>query len=135
MHKRTTKRDAMIHLNIIPLIDVMLVLLAVFMVTAPMMNVFGVHLPTVSGEKKQPERSFVVTIRSSGMSFFDGKRTQEVSSVNHLKTIVLSYLESKDAAVFSIAADEGVSYGQVMSVFSVIRSLGFSNVHLMIQGT
>jgi len=67
---RKTKRRAKADINVVPYIDVMLVLLVIFMVTAPMVNPGVVNLPTVGGAKVQSLPPVFLTIDANEMSLF-----------------------------------------------------------------
>ena len=64
--RRSTKRRVMADINVVPYIDVMLVLLVIFMVTAPMVNPGVVNLPTVGGAKVQSLPPVFLTIDANG---------------------------------------------------------------------
>ncbi len=80
---RTSKRRAMSDINVVPYIDVMLVLLVIFMVTAPMVNPGIVNLPTVGGAKVQALPPVFLTIDADENIIVrkDGESTQTLSKM------------------------------------------------------
>ncbi|WP_092485636.1 ExbD/TolR family protein [Candidatus Ichthyocystis hellenicum] len=134
MLERSSKRDAIAPLNIIPLIDVMLVLLAIFMITAPVINVSDIHLPIVSsGHQVSSHQGLSIKISSDGIHFSGlAGSVDKILTPSELRGELSSY-SNRDSMEVSILADEKVPYGQVMGVFSVIRSLGFVNLNLVVQ--
>ena len=73
---RTRKRRMMNQINVVPYIDVTLVLLVIFMVTAPMTNPGVVDLPKVGQALKQTAAPIVVTVQKDGMAEIAGKKLQ-----------------------------------------------------------
>ncbi|WP_157722239.1 ExbD/TolR family protein [Candidatus Ichthyocystis hellenicum] len=134
--ERSNRRDIIAPLNIIPLIDIMLVLLAIFMITAPVMNVSDIHLPIVSAGNQSspnPNQGLSIKINLDGIHFLGLAGTADkVLTPSELRGELASY-SNRDSMEISILADEKVPYGQVMGVFSVIRSLGFVNLNLVVQ--
>ena len=71
---RTRKRRMMNQINVVPYIDVTLVLLVIFMVTAPMTNPGVIDLPKVGQGLKQPPAPIVVTVKKDGSLELDGEK-------------------------------------------------------------
>lgn len=119
-------------INVTPLVDVMLVLLVIFMVTAPILQQ-GVELELpqetiapVEGEGEQ----LVVSIVQSGEVFIGKDNAVEIDSIGERLTSILSTKEDK--RVF-IRADRRVPYGQVMAVMGRIRRAGIYKVGLITE--
>jgi biopolymer transport protein TolR len=128
MANRGNKR-LMADINVTPLVDVMLVLLIIFMVTAPMMTEgLEVNLPeTTAKALRQDDKPIVITIRDNGAIGIDkikGDRSllrQELSKLAKLdrgKTILLK-------------ADKKVAYGLVVEVMADIKAAGFDNLGMV----
>jgi len=107
---RTRKRRMMNQINVVPYIDVTLVLLVIFMVTAPMTNPGVVELPKVGQALKQTGAPIVVTIKKDGMAEINGKRLQRDELLFEIK----KQLETKERPVV-VAADEKTQYGKVVA--------------------
>lgn len=119
-------------INVTPLVDVMLVLLVIFMVTAPIMQQ-GVELELpqetiapVEGEGEQ----LVVSIVKDGDVFIGEDNKIDLESIGAKLSAILS--SRKDKRVF-IRADRRVSYGDVMSVMARIRRAGIVKVGLITE--
>ena len=83
-----SKRRLMNQINVVPYIDVMLVLLIIFMVTAPMTNPGVVELPKVGQALKQTTQPIVVSIKKDGETEIDGKSYKRADLLAHLKKVV-----------------------------------------------
>ena len=79
------KRRLMNQINVVPYIDVMLVLLIIFMVTAPMTNPGVVELPKVGQALKQTTQPIVVSIKKDGVTEIEGKQYKRDDLLVHIK--------------------------------------------------
>lgn len=118
-------------INVTPFVDVMLVLLVVFMVTAPLMTVaVPVDLPKTQahsvGQDKEP---LVVSVDSAGHVYLQDKQLELEDVVPKLKAISGS---NPDARIF-VRGDKGVPYGRIMEVMGAINSAGFTKVALVAE--
>ncbi|WP_242641457.1 ExbD/TolR family protein [Candidatus Ichthyocystis sparus] len=112
----------------------MLVLLAVFMITAPIMNVSDISLPSVSGGRASPSHRFLsIKLSLDGIRFSDSNKAVDRSVTASELRGELSYYSNPGSTDVSILADEKIPYGQVMGIFSMLRSLGFVNLSLVVQ--
>jgi len=118
-------------INVTPLVDVMLVLLIIFMVTAPMMTQgVDVDLPeTTARPLRQKEDPLLVTIRKDGQIYFNNIKLDQsllkqqlsaLSTVEHEKPIFLK-------------ADKQVPYGLVVAVMADIKESGFDKLGMITQ--
>ncbi|MES2580477.1 MAG: ExbD/TolR family protein [Pseudomonadota bacterium] len=125
---RTRKRRMMNQINVVPYIDVTLVLLVIFMVTAPMTNPGVVDLPKVGQALKQTGAPIVVTIKKDGMAEIEGKKLQRDELLFEIK----KQLESKDRPVV-VAADEKTQYGKVIEVMDLLKQAKVDKVGLLFK--
>ena len=125
---RTRKRRMMNQINVVPYIDVTLVLLVIFMVTAPMTNPGLVDLPKVGQALKQTGAPIVVTIKKDGMAEIDGKKLQRDELLFEIK----KQLKSKERAVV-VAADEKTQYGKVIEVMDLLKQAKVDKVGLLFK--
>ena len=118
-------------INVTPLVDVMLVLLIIFMVTAPMMTQgLDVDLPkTTTKSLRQEENPIVVTIDKEGKISLD-KFT--VSQKVLLQELSKYGKEVKEQPIY-LKADQAVSYGTVVSVMADIKKAGFDKLGMITQ--
>ena len=124
-----SSRMAMSEINVTPFVDVMLVLLVIFMVTAPMMQQgLDVNLPkTASTGVALNEDPFVLSIDSAGKITTVGN---EIKS-DALTTKIKAVFENRKNKQIYIQADRKVDYGTVAYVMGEIRMAGITNISLI----
>jgi biopolymer transport protein TolR len=136
---RGGSRRAMADINVVPYIDVMLVLLVIFMVTAPLVSPSIINLPTVGNAQPQEQQPpLVINIKADGSMNVrykeDGGSTQEQKmSKEELNTFVLNRQESHPDQPVVIAADKTVKYEVVMNVMSDMKARGVKRVGLLVK--
>jgi biopolymer transport protein TolR len=132
-------RRAMADINVVPYIDVMLVLLVIFMVTAPLVAPSIVNLPTVGGAAPQQQTPpVVVNIRADGkmdVKYKDdsGATQQENMTRADLNSFVTDRQASHPDQPVVIAADKTVQYEVVMNVMSDLKARGVKRVGLLVK--
>jgi biopolymer transport protein TolR len=132
-------RRAMADINVVPYIDVMLVLLVIFMVTAPLVAPSIVNLPTVGGAAPQQQTPpVVVNIRADGkmsVRYKDdsGATQQEDMSRAALDGFVTDRAASHPDQPVVIAAEKTVQYEAVMNVMSDLKARGVKRVGLLVK--
>ena len=116
-------------INITPMVDVMLVLLVIFMVTAPMLTAgVKVDLPDASAAALPgQDEPLSVSIKRDGSLYIQESETDFESLAAKLQAIAG---EKKDTRIF-VRADTGLDYGQVMKVVGEISRAGFNRVALV----
>jgi len=131
---RTSKRRAMSDINVVPYIDVMLVLLVIFMVTAPMVNPGIVNLPTVGGAKVQALPPVFITIDADENIIVrkDGESTQTLNKME-LGSFARNQAERSPDQPLVLAADKSVKYEVVMDVMSKLKENGVKRVGLAVK--
>ena len=125
---RNRKRRMMNQINVVPYIDVTLVLLVIFMVTAPMTNPGVVDLPKVGQALKQTGAPIVVTVKKDGLAEINGKTLQRDELLYEIK----KQLETKDRPVV-VAADEKTQYGKVIEVMDLLKQAKVDKVGLLFK--
>ena len=126
---KSSSKMAMSEINVTPFVDVMLVLLVIFMVTAPMMQQgLDVNLPkTASTGVALNEDPFVLVIDAAGIV----KAGDTVVKVSDLSSKLKAIFENKKNKQIYIQADKKVDYGTVAYVMGEIRIAGISNISLI----
>jgi len=118
-------------INVTPLIDVMLVLLIIFMVTAPMIQQgVEVSIPKVKAAAlKSNEQEFVVSITREGETYLNDRKLEPDELTDKLEAISHT---RPDLEVF-VRADEQVAYGEVIRTMAAIKAAGIENVGMVTQ--
>jgi biopolymer transport protein TolR len=123
-------------INVVPYIDVTLVLLIIFMITTPMLQTgVEVDLPQAESamvEQKEGEPPIVLSIKEKGEYYInvDGQNDEliEPEVINDRVAVVLS---KKPGTQVLISADKGVDYGTVVTVMAALKNAGVPTVGLM----
>jgi len=125
---KSYKKGLLAEINVTPLVDVMLVLLIIFMITAPMLSTgLEVDLPETKAGKVEKQNPFVITLDASGRIFI-GKK--ELS----LKSLKKWLQQAKKAGLvreINLKADRRCPYGTVAKVLAEIQAAGFSEIGLL----
>jgi len=121
----------MSEINVTPLVDVMLVLLVVFMVTAPLLSVgVPVDLPqTQAPPINEPKEPLVITVNREGAIFVQETSVPLDSLVPKLQAIT----GSNPDAVLYVRGDKEINYGRVLEVMSLVSAAGFRKVSLVAE--
>ena len=131
---RGARRRTINEINMVPFIDVMLVLLIIFMVSAPLITTGVVDLPSVGKSKTQPKMVINVIVDSSGALKF--RRDQEEAQPVKLAELVrqVKAAQAGDAQVpVVISADRQVKYESVVQVMDKLQSAGIQRVGLAVK--
>jgi len=127
---RKSKHGIVSEINVTPLVDVMLVLLIIFMVTAPMMTQgVDVDLPeTTTKALKQKQKPIVITINDKGQIYFNRIKGNQKLLKQQLMDAAVN--GGTDQSVF-LKADKKVPYGVVVSVMADIKEAGFQKLGMI----
>lgn len=127
--RRRRRRRPISDINVTPFVDVMLVLLIVFMVTAPLLTVgVPVDLPKTRAQPLSQDREpLSVTIKSNGQIFLQNTPVAEDDLVPKLTAIAAN---GYDQRVF-VRGDKSVDYGRVMEVMGMLSAAGFTHIGLV----
>ncbi|PWG02722.1 ExbD/TolR family protein [Sphingosinicella humi] len=129
---RQKRRTPMAEINVTPMVDVMLVLLIIFMVTAPLL-VAGVpvDLPdSKAGALDQEQKPVQISLDANGALFIDEQPVSEPELPARLAQIASSATEEGGPRIF-LRADRGLDYGLVMRVMGEINAAGLRKVALV----
>jgi len=126
--RRRSRRRPMAEINVTPFVDVMLVLLIVFMVTAPLLTVgVPVDLPKTKAQALSQDREpLSVTVKSSGI-YLQNSPISEDALVPKLQAIAAN---GYDQRIF-VRGDRRVDYGRVMEVMGLLNQAGFTHIGLV----
>ena len=129
MAARNIRSKPFSDINVTPFVDVMLVLLIIFMVTAPLLTVgVQVDLPETNADTLQSDNEpLEVTIDSSGLIFIQETEIGLSDLIPKMKAITENKFDTK----IYVRGDETIDYGQIMMVLGELSGSGFSKVALI----
>lgn len=117
-------------INVTPLVDVMLVLLIIFMVTAPMMQSgIEVNLPTAETRSNPSAGGLVLTVTKDHYIHMDGENI----NLFLLESRVKNYFVGKEKKIVFIKADKAVDYGYVIDVMDKLKKAGVETVGMIVD--
>src|ERR1700688_4095446 len=127
--RRRSTGQAFSDINVTPFVDVMLVLLIVFMVTAPLLTVgVPVDLPKTKAQALSQDREpLSVSVRRDGSIYLQNTRVSEDDLVPRLTAIAAN---GYDQRIF-VRGDKAVDYGRVMEIMALISAAGFTHIGLV----
>ena len=133
MVSRGRGRRTINEINMVPFIDVMLVLLIIFMVTAPLITPSVIALPSVGKANKQPDQVIqIILAKDESLTLkLQGKSTP-ISFKDLASTVKTAQLGVVDSAVV-ISADKGIQYEAVVKVMDTLQRAGVQRVGLSVQ--
>jgi biopolymer transport protein TolR len=131
MGGQNNNRAVMAEINVTPLVDVMLVLLVIFMVTAPMMQQgVQVNLPKADTKAMAPaEASVVVSVDKGGKVFID----KEEIPADQLRTRLSTMFATRAKKEVFLNADAGVPYGEVVRAMADIKGAGIERLGMVTE--
>jgi biopolymer transport protein TolR len=136
MSSRGRGRRTINEINMVPFIDVMLVLLIIFMVTAPMITPSMVDLPSLGKASKQPDKVVQVVIqKDESIELVSEGQTRKLnmgSVASSVKTLIANSNEPQTTAVV-ISADRNVKYENVVKLMDILQRAGVQRVGLSVQ--
>jgi biopolymer transport protein TolR len=141
------RRRTINEINMVPFIDVMLVLLIIFMVSAPLMTPGVIDLPTVGKAQRQPDRIVEVQLDAgellrikvdgkadTGNPDAEGERIALPQLAKRIKALQGSGADAAQTPVI-ISADKGVQYEAVVKVMDTLQKAGIARVGLAVRTT
>ena len=136
MKNKRIKRKLVAEINVVPYIDVMLVLLVVFMITAPLlMQGVKVELPAANSAPldKQKQDPLIISIKSDGTYWIDENGTNIANSLSFIKDRVAKVLRQKPNTPVLVWGDTAVDYGSVVDLMSQLQIAGAPSVGLVTE--
>jgi biopolymer transport protein ExbD len=117
-------------INVTSLVDVMMVLLIIFMISAPFMRAgVKVELPKASARESQPQQAIIIAVdRTNQLSVNAEKITME-----NLAARVTQLHKSSPNLPILLEGDASVAYGQVIKIMDAVRRAGIANVGLVLE--
>lgn len=131
------RRRPMSEINVVPYIDVMLVLLIIFMITAPLLTQgVEVDLPEASAEPLPPNKlePIVLTVDAAGRYYLNiGEKPDSAIEPEMIRATVSKALKSKPELPVIVKGDRKVAYGDVVAAMSLLQEAGAPKVGLMTE--
>jgi biopolymer transport protein TolR len=134
MHSRRVAHRPLSQINVVPYIDVMLVLLVIFMVTAPMMNPGQIDLPSVGKSLAPPVAPLEVMIKKDSTLVLRDHTQGGVEtpvSANELSALIQRKLAKNPEQSVVISADKKIRYEEVINVMDMLQQQNVKKVGLL----
>ncbi len=134
--RRRNKRRPMAEINVVPYIDVMLVLLVIFMITAPMLTQgVDVDLPSANAAPIQNDENdvLIASVDSKGQFYIDIGGEQESIGLTQLKDRVRKVLSQNPTMSILVRGDKSVPYGDVIGLMVALQTAGAPKVGLVTE--
>ncbi len=128
------KKEVICDINVVPYIDVMLVLLVIFMVTAPLLSQgVRVELPTAKTETlpENPRPPLVVSVDAAGRFYLDQSKTS--LEADALAFALRAAIEKEPDRTVLIRGDRHIDYGRMMEAMVLLKQAGVSKIGLMTE--
>jgi biopolymer transport protein TolR len=127
------RRAPMAEINVTPLVDVMLVLLIIFMVTAPLLTAgVPVNLPDSRAKPLEPDQKPVqIAIDEKGLVYVDSQQVDDAQLARQLDEIALRRGPDGKPPQILLRADHGLDYGKVMHVMGELNRAGLNRMSLV----
>lgn len=132
------KHRPIAEMNVVPYIDVMLVLLVIFMITAPIMTQgVKVDLPKLASEplhSNKNDEPLIVTVKKNGQYIIErGKAHDTANDLNFVSQYVSKILKQQSNTDVLVRGDQNVMYGKVIELMSVLQAAGAGSVGLVTE--
>jgi biopolymer transport protein TolR len=130
VNSKTRLGTSLAEINVTPLVDVMLVLLIIFMVTAPMMQSgIGVNLPQAETESAPAESGLTLTVTRDRFIYLG----DAVININLLEKKLQEYFYGREKKIVFIKADKDIPYGFFIEALDIIKKAGVETVGLITE--
>jgi biopolymer transport protein TolR len=129
---RRARHPPMSAINVTPMVDVMLVLLVIFMVTAPLLTVgVPVDLPQAKAPSiNEPKEPLVITVDSAGKIYL---QNAALDSDDELAPKLVAITNSNPDAIIYVRGDRAINYGRILEVMGLVSEAGFAKVSLIAE--
>lgn len=127
----------MADINVVPYIDVMLVLLVIFMITAPLVTQgINVELPSANSQAidLQKLEPIVITVKKDGSYYMDiGENSEKAASLAQVESIIDKVIRNKPQTPVLVSGDENVKYAAVINLMASLQRAGVVNLALLTE--
>lgn len=136
MNRKKQKHKLVAEINVVPYIDVTLVLMVIFMITAPLlMQGVKVELPQANSSPmdSDDQEPFIVSIKSDGTYWIDDKGISQSRPLNLIKDRVSKIIRQEPKTPILVWGDASVDYGVVVNLMSELQRSGATSVGLVTE--
>ncbi|MAA54877.1 MAG: protein TolR [Porticoccaceae bacterium] len=136
MKQKKTRNRPLAEINVVPYIDVTLVLLVVFMITAPLlMQGVKVELPQANSApmKNNDNEPFIISIKADGTFWIDDKGTNTIETLTKIKSRVGKVIRQSPGTPILVWGDGQVAYASVVELMSELQNAGAPSVGLVTE--
>ncbi len=136
MKSKKSRNRPLAEINVVPYIDVTLVLLVVFMITAPLlMQGVKVELPKANSTPMETKENepFIISIKADGTFWIDEKGTNKIETLTKIKSQVSKVLRQSPETPILVWGDGQVAYASVVELMSELQRAGAPSVGLVTQ--
>ena len=136
MKSKKSRNRPLAEINVVPYIDVTLVLLVVFMITAPLlMQGVKVELPKANSTPMETKENepFIISIKADGTFWIDEKGTNKIETLTTIKSQVSKVLRQSPETPILVWGDGQVAYASVVELMSELQRAGAPSVGLVTQ--
>ena len=136
MRRAESRRRPMSEINVVPYVDVMLVLLVIFMVTAPMlMQGVKVDLPQADADpvENQDSEPLIVSINNNGHLYLNLGREEQILTLSTVKQRVSAIMRRNPDKQILVWGDKNVPYGNVVTLMAALQESGAPSVGLVTE--
>ena len=128
------QRRLMNQINVVPYIDVMLVLLVIFMVTAPMIQTGSIDVPNASNVSAPPPEAATVRVTRDGLELQRSPNVPfEKMGSSQLQRVLTQMHAANPEQPVIVAAERKIEYDRVISTLDTLRTIGFTKASLQTQ--
>ncbi len=125
--KRMSTTHTISEINVTPFVDVVLVLLIIFMITAPMlMRTMDVSLPSATLQRDSPSERTIVTVDAQGRTFVNNRAV----NIELLEDEIKQRVEVENLRVAYLRADETLQYREIIKIMDLLKRAGVDTVGL-----
>ncbi|MBZ0159827.1 biopolymer transporter ExbD [Candidatus Methylomirabilis sp.] len=122
--------SALSEINVTPFVDVVLVLLVIFLITAPMMlGGIDVKVPKSEAKNVGPEERLMLTVTKEKVVYLDN----QIITLARLEGVLAGLRQRNTKAAVFLRADEGVAYGAVVKVMDAVKKAGIERVGMVTE--
>ena len=129
--RRHRRSPVMAEINVTPMVDVMLVLLVIFMVTAPLLTVgVPINLPkSNAAQVTQPKEPIIVSLNRDEEAFIGNEKV----AAEELQARLAAMAAEDPTRIVYVRGDRGLAYGRVMDLLGTVSQAGFAKVSLLAE--